>query len=56
VERIGRSARLPGQYCNLNVLPGSVADPEHFDTNPDPALHFDTDPTFHFDTDLNLAI
>jgi hypothetical protein len=31
----------------------SIADPGHFDTdpNPDPADHFDTDPdpTFHFD-------
>ncbi len=27
----------------------SVADPDHFDT--DPAFHFDSDPNFHFDTD-----
>ncbi len=31
----------------------SVADPDPFDTYPDPAFHFDTepDPAFHFDTD-----
>jgi hypothetical protein len=31
----------------------SVADPGHFDTDPDPAFHFDTDPdpAFQFDTD-----
>jgi hypothetical protein len=31
----------------------SVADPDHFDTDPDPGFHFDTDPDpgFHFDTD-----
>jgi len=26
----------------------SVADPHHFDPDPDPACHFDPDPTFHF--------
>jgi hypothetical protein len=31
----------------------SVADPDPFDTDPDPAFHFDTgpDPAFQFDTD-----
>jgi hypothetical protein len=31
----------------------SVADPDPFDTDPDPAYHFDTDtdPAFQFDTD-----
>jgi hypothetical protein len=31
-----------------------VADPHHFDTDPDPVCHFDADPdpTFHFDADL----
>jgi hypothetical protein len=37
----------------------SVADPHHFDEDPDPACHFDVDqdPTFHFDaeTDPNTA-
>ncbi len=32
-----------------------VADPDHFDTDPDPAFHFETDPdldpAFQFDTD-----
>ncbi len=32
---------------------GSVADPDPFDTDPDPAFHFDTDPdpAFQFETD-----
>ncbi len=31
----------------------SVADPDHFDTDPDPTFYFDTepDPTFHFGSD-----
>ncbi len=29
----------------------SVADPDHIDTDPEPAFHFDVDPTFQFDTD-----
>ncbi len=31
----------------------SVADPDLFDPDPDPAFHFDMDPdpAFHFDTD-----
>jgi hypothetical protein len=31
----------------------SIADPDPFDTDPDPAFHFDTgpDPAFQFDTD-----
>jgi hypothetical protein len=29
----------------------NVADPDPFDTDPDPAFHFDTDPAFQFDTD-----
>ncbi len=31
----------------------SVADPHHFDADPDPAFHFDADPdpTFHSDAD-----
>ncbi len=37
------------------LLKTSVADPDPFDTDPDPAFHFDTDPdtdpAFHFDTD-----
>jgi hypothetical protein len=36
----------------------SVADPDHFDTDPDPTFHLDTDldPTFHFDTDPDPTI
>ncbi len=36
----------------------SVADPDPFDTDPDPAFHFDTDldPAFHFDTDPDPAV
>ncbi len=34
----------------------SVADPHHFDADPDPACYFhagpDLDPSFHFDADL----
>ncbi len=34
----------------------SVADPHHFDADPDPAFHFDADPgfIFHCDADLDL--
>ncbi len=28
----------------MTDLPASVADPDPFDTDPDPAFHFDTDP------------
>jgi hypothetical protein len=38
----------------MNV--NSVADPDPFDTDPDPALHFDTDPAFQFDTDLDSIV
>jgi hypothetical protein len=36
----------------------SVADPDPFDTNPDPAFHFDTDqdPAFQFDMDPNPTV
>ncbi len=36
----------------------SVADPDPFDTDPDPARHFDTDPypAFQFDTDPNPTV
>jgi hypothetical protein len=36
----------------------SVADPDHFDTDPDPAFHFDPDldPAFQFDTDPNPTV
>jgi hypothetical protein len=34
----------------------SVADPDHFDPDPDLAFHFDTDPVFRFNTDLDPNI
>ncbi len=36
----------------------NVADPDHFDTDPDPTFHInmDQDPIFHFDKDLDLTI
>jgi hypothetical protein len=34
--------------------PGSVADPDPFDT--DPAFHFVTDPAFQFDTDPDPTV
>jgi hypothetical protein len=36
----------------------SDADPDPFDTDPDPAFHFDTDPdpAFQFDTDLDPTV
>jgi hypothetical protein len=35
-----------------------IADPDHFDTDPDPAFHFDTnpDPAFQFDTDPDPTV
>jgi hypothetical protein len=37
----------------MALLKTAVADPDDFDADPDPALHFVTglDPTFHFNTD-----
>jgi len=32
-------------------LAGSVADPHHFDADPDPAFHFDADPDLDPDPD-----
>jgi hypothetical protein len=34
-----------------------VADPPHFNADPDPSFHFkaDPDPIFHFNVDLDLA-
>jgi hypothetical protein len=36
----------------------SVADPDHFDTDPDPAFHFDKDPdpAFQSDTDPDPTV
>jgi hypothetical protein len=33
-----------GFYTVRRVDSSSVADPDHFDTDPDPGFHFDTDP------------
>ena len=47
---------MPCSSCSLfYVLYFSVADPHHFDADPDPAFHFDADPdldpTLHVDAD-----
>jgi hypothetical protein len=45
------------QFAPLSkvCLPASVADPHHFDADPDSACYFDadldSDPTLHFDAD-----
>jgi hypothetical protein len=38
-------------YKYFTVVYSSVADPDLFDTDPDPPFHFDTDPAFQFDPD-----
>jgi hypothetical protein len=46
--RVGGAGGRLHQTCNRGekvITFSSVADPHHFDANPDP------DPTFHFDTD-----
>ncbi len=42
----------------IGVVGSSIADPDHFDTDPDPAFHFDTnpDPAFQFDTDPDPTV
>jgi hypothetical protein len=32
-------------WSSFNIVSCSVADPDPFDTDPDPAFHFDPDPT-----------
>jgi hypothetical protein len=59
------SGTSPGEGCSFkkqkhkcgNQVANSVADPDHFDTDPDLVFHFDTDldPAFHFYTDPNLT-
>jgi hypothetical protein len=43
------------QFCPtlFSSVGGSVADPDHIDTDPNPAFHFEMYPdlNFHFDTD-----
>jgi hypothetical protein len=39
------------QTCDNVSIFESVADPDPFDADPDPAFHFDPDPDFQFDTD-----
>jgi hypothetical protein len=41
-----------------NVHITGVEDPDHFDTDPDPAFHFDMDPdpVFQFDTDSDPTV
>jgi hypothetical protein len=55
---------FPQGRISLNVIRGggnmksSVADPDPFDTHPDPAFHFDTDPdpVFQFATDPDPTV
>jgi hypothetical protein len=47
------ASKLP-MYYNSNFIPScSVADPDSFYVDPNPAFHFDSDPdpAFRFDTD-----
>ncbi len=39
------------------IFKSSVADPHHFDPDPNPACHFDADPdpAYHFNADLDPA-
>jgi hypothetical protein len=41
------------QNVSARILTNSVADPDTFDTDPNPVFHFDTDPNpaFFYDTD-----
>ncbi len=45
--------RPVGVWSSPLTVGNSVADPDPFDPDPDPAFHFDTnpDPVFQFDTD-----
>ncbi len=53
---INKKRRGP-QRNLIDTSPISVAEPHHFDADPDPAFHFDadtdpdTDPACHFDVD-----
>jgi hypothetical protein len=46
---------LLSNHLPLRIAQTSVADPDYFYPDPDPALHFatDPDPAFNFDTDLD---
>jgi hypothetical protein len=48
----------PGGSCSVkrqHVVKICVADPDHFDTEQDPAFEFDPDLTFQFDTDPDTS-
>ncbi len=47
-----------GGKCSYLIIPTSVADPDPFDMDPDPAFHFDTDPdpAFQCDTDPDPTV
>jgi hypothetical protein len=50
-------ADLRSQLCFVHdTHDSSVADPHHFNANPNPSFHVaaDPDPTYHFDADGNL--
>jgi hypothetical protein len=51
---------LRPQIADEVTFYSSVADPDPFDTDPDPAFHFDTDPdpdtAFQFDTDPDPTV
>jgi hypothetical protein len=40
----------PPDFCYTFAVFRSVADPDPFDTDPDPAFGLDPDPVFQFDT------
>jgi hypothetical protein len=44
----------------IHIIDTSVAVPDHFDTDPDPAFHFDKnpdpDPALQFDTDPDPSV
>ncbi len=55
-----RTSQTLCTYWHYATHEASVADPHHFDADPDPAWHFDTDPnpdpTFHFNADPDPSL
>ncbi len=51
--RYGTESCMVRAVSSSAVNVSCVADPYHFDMDPDPTFHFDADPdpTFHFNTD-----
>ncbi len=52
------SFTMAAKTSQLSKLFSSVADPHHFDADPDPACHLDADPdpARHFDLDPSFQI